>query len=203
MATREPDLPCATSTDLLIGLKDWSNDRVWTSFCQRYRPVLVAFGRRLGLDESDTHEAAQEALAAFAESYRKGAYDPKQGRLRTWLLAIASHKIRSLQRRNYRRPNTVDISEKTKLLNGVPDDHSMSQVWETEWQRAVLEACMGEVYGKVEASTLQAFELHMLEEWPVDKVADHLGMTRNAVFKASRRVLTRLREAYAHVSEDW
>jgi len=203
MADCEPDLPEATNTDLLIGLQDWENDSVWTSFCARYRPVLVLFGRRLGLDEPDAHDAAQEALTAFAEAYRKGAYDRKQGRLRRWLFAIASHKIRNLQRQNYGQRGVVDWSDKTKWLNSVPDEHSMSQIWEAQWQRAVLDACLGEVYSKVELSTIQAFQLYVLEEWPVDKVADHLGMTQNAVLKAARRVLTRLREAYNHLNVNW
>ena len=67
-------LSTITNTALLMGLQA-RDDPAWTTFYSRYQPVLVAFGKRLGLRESDAQDAAQEALLAFADGFRKGQYD--------------------------------------------------------------------------------------------------------------------------------
>ena len=70
----------ATSTSLLVGLRDLRNEQVWQDFSNRYSPVLVNFGRRLGLSEQDAEDAAQETLISFSNGYRDGLYDPAKGR---------------------------------------------------------------------------------------------------------------------------
>lgn len=193
----------ATSTSLLLALKDQDNDGVWTRFCERYQPLLLSFARKLGLSEHEAEDAAQDTLLAFAKSYESGAFDPERGKLRKWLLGIAAHKIRDIQRRRGREFVPEDDGEKTGLLNGLPDDRTMSEIWEAEWERGVLRSCLDEVRRHVEPSTLQAFELFVLQEWPAERVAGQLGISTNAVFKAKRRVLSRMREAYQYLQENW
>lgn len=193
----------ATSTSLLIALKNQENDGVWTTFCTRYQPLLLAFARKLGLTEHEAEDAAQDTLIAFARSYEEGAFDPEKGRLRKWLLGIAAHKVRDIQRRRGREYVPEENTDATGLLNGLPDDHTMSEIWEAEWERAVLASCLEDVRQHVEPSTVQAFELFVLQEWPAERVAAHLGMTPNAVFKAKRRVLSRMREAYQYLQQNW
>jgi len=62
---------------------------------------------------------------------------------------------------------------------------------------------MENVCRHMEVSTIQAFELFVLKEWPADKVASHLGISQNAVFKAKRRVLSRMRETYKYLEANW
>ena len=93
MTPIEPDHLSSTSTNLLIGLGDLSNDKVWSTFCSRYQAVIMSFARRAGLSEQDAQDAAQDTLLAFADSYRRGKYNRDKGHLRTWLFSIAMHKI--------------------------------------------------------------------------------------------------------------
>ena len=192
-----------THTALLVGLKAPTNDEVWSDFYARYQPLLVSVGRRLGVSEQDAQDAAQEALLAFAEGYQKGKYDRSKGRLRTWLFGIAVKKIRDIQRRNGRNFVVVEPVDKSRVLNGQPDDHSLSDIWESEWERRLLQVCMENVCRHMEVATVKAFELFVLKEWPADKVASQLGVTRNAVFKAKRRVLSRMRETYKYLQANW
>lgn len=193
----------ATSTALLLGLKDRRNDGAWTQFCERYQPLILAFARRLGLSEHDAQDAAQDALLAFAAGYEEGAFDPDKGRLRKWLLGIAANKIRDVQRRRGRECLAEDNGDRTGLLQRVPDDHTISEAWEAEWEAAILKACMDQVRTEVEPATMEAFELFVLKEWPAQQVADHLHTTSNAVFKAKRRVLARMREVYQYLEANW
>ena len=192
-----------THTTLLLGLKTPSDDRAWSEFYARYEPMLVGFARRLGLNEHDAQDAAQDALLAFADGYRHDKYDRDKGRLRTWLFGIATNKIREIQRRRGKDLTKADLAEKTLVMSQVPDEHSISEMWESEWRRTVMDSCMKEVCRHMEFSTIRAFELFVLREWPADKVAQHLGLSRNAVFKAKRRVLSRMRGTYKHLQTDW
>jgi RNA polymerase sigma-70 factor (ECF subfamily) len=192
-----------THTALLVGLQAPSNDEVWSEFYARYQPLLISVGRRLGVSEQDAQDAAQEALISFAEGYRKGQYDRTKGRLRTWLFGIAVKKIRDIQRRNGKNFMVVDAVDKTRVLNSLADDHSLSEVWESEWEKRLLQVCMENVCRHMEVTTVKAFELFVLREWPADKVALELGVSRNAVFKAKRRVLSRMRETYKYLQANW
>jgi len=42
-----------------------------------------------------------------------------------------------------------------------------------------------------------------MKDWPAEKVAEHLGVTRNVVYISKNRVLTRMRQAFQDISEDW
>jgi RNA polymerase sigma-70 factor (ECF subfamily) len=187
---------------LLLALKDQANDQAWTALCARYRPVLISFARRLGLSELDAQDAAQDSLLAFACAYRSGSYNRSRGRLRAWLFTIASNKVRDIQRKLCRQPHKALGDELPGGVELIPDDHAMSHAWESHWQRAILDACLEEVARHVEPATLQAFKLYVLEERDIDEVGARLNMTRNAVFKAQRRVLGRLREIYERLTND-
>jgi len=192
-----------TNTVLLLGLRDQGDDRIWSEFCSRYRPLLVSFGRRLGLTAQDAQDAAQESLLAFATAYRDGRYDREKGRLRTWLSTIATRKIRDIQRHRVRDLAVGSGGETKDLFREIADVRDVAEVWDAEWQRAVVSACLQEVRSQVEPTTLEAFELFVLKEWPADAVAAHLGISRNAVFLAKRRVLTRMREIHRQMEDLW
>ncbi len=192
-----------TSTALLEGLRDPANSLVWSDFYARYCPVLIAFARRLGLAEHDAQDAAQETLLAFATAYRAGKYKRDKGRLRTWLYGISSHKIRDIQRRGGRERVIADTSDQTGLMDRIPDAHSMSELWEAEWQRVLLKACIEEVRSQVQPSSMQVFELTVVRKWPVDKVVSEVGLSRDAVLNARGRVLSRVRDVLQRMESEW
>jgi RNA polymerase sigma-70 factor (ECF subfamily) len=192
-----------TNTDLLNGLRNPDNAEIWEAFFERYQPLLVSFGRRLGLNDPDAQDGAQEALMGFVRAYREGAYDRAKGRLRSWLFGIASNKMRDIQRKRGRDLVIVDEADDTRFLNKIPDDHSISEVWEAEWRKAVLSTCLREVREKVKPKTMKAFELFALEGLPAQKVAEQLEMTENAVWIAKNRVLSHMREIQQELEESF
>jgi RNA polymerase sigma-70 factor (ECF subfamily) len=192
-----------TSTDLLDGLRDPRNDTVWHAFFERYSPLLVSFCRRLGLSDANARDAAQETLVAFLTSYQQGAYQREKGRLRTWLFTIARNKTRDLQRRRAREMIPQDASCETAFLDRVPDEDQLEQLWEDEWRRAVLAACMDEVRQQVEPHTMRAFELLVLEGRSADEVAAELNMSRDTVYQAKSRILARIQKFRTRLEQTW
>lgn len=191
-----------TNTVLLVGLKDPQNQEVWQSFFKRYQPMLVAYGRRVGLSDADAEDASQDALLAFAEFYRVGRYEREKGRLRTWLYGIASNKILQIRRRRQRR-RSVENPDAVPDLEQVADEKSMTDLWEEEWQRAVLAACMVEIREHFEPSTCEAFDLFVRQGLPGDEVARRVGISRDAVFKAKSRILSKMREIRERLEKEW
>ena len=81
-------LTTVTSTLLLEGLTDPTNDVAWRRFCARYEPMLLAFARKSGFSEADAQDVVQETLVAFLGGFRRGKYDRGQGRLRSWICRV-------------------------------------------------------------------------------------------------------------------
>lgn len=192
-----------TNTELLHGLRDAKNDAIWRMFVDRYQPVLVTFAKRLGLSHAAAEDAAQDALVTFMESFVAGKYAPEKGRLRSWLFGHATNAVRRQWRKAGRERVVPQNDQSTAMLDKVPDDHSMSEVWEDEWRQAVLGNCLDELRKISEPRTMQAFELYVLKEWPADKVAEAVGISRDAVFQAKRRLMVKMRNMLETLDRDW
>ncbi len=197
-------LTTITSTYLLNGLKDPSNEPVWRQYVDRYRPLLVRYGKRLGLSEADAEDVAQQTLTAFSTAYRDGKYDRERGRLRVWLFGIARNQILTWQRR--RRDREVQIADatgSTHFFDGIADESALEAAWDHEWQQAVLQQCLQRVRAEVQPATFEAFELFAGRGWSAERVAAQLGITQNAVFGAKRRILRRVRELLPEIEQDY
>jgi len=189
-----------TSTTLLEGIRDDSNHAAWEEFDSRYRPLLLAVGRRLNLHVADCEDAAQDALTAFIEGYRRGSYHRQQGRLRDWLTGIMAHKVRDLQRRQLRSERVV-ADAAAHMADDV--DAAVATVMGEEWARAMLRQCLEEIRRDISTQMYQSFELSALQLWPARQVSQRLGITVDAVYQNKTRVLTRLRELLPKMEEAW
>lgn len=192
-----------TSTELLAGLRDSGNGEIWKAYVDRYRPLIVDYARRLGAQPADADDIAQQALAAFASAYRKGSYDRRRGRLRDWLFGIVRRQLRNWYRRRGREFQVARDGDSTDFFAGIEDDGGLRTRWDERWRASVLERCLNQARGEVHATTWDAFELFALRGWPAARVAEHLGITENAVFGAKRRLLGRIRELRPDVDEQW
>jgi RNA polymerase sigma factor (sigma-70 family) len=192
-----------TSTMLLNGLRDPSDKTCWEQFDGRYRPLVLAVGRRLGLQEADVEDAAQEAMAAFVQAYRRNQYDRDKGRLRDWLCGIASHKIRDIQRKRSRQEKPVtDKTDAANILNQI-EDHRMKTFWEDECKKAILRQSLEEVRREVDPRAFEAFQLFALQQWPATRVAAHLQISEDVVYQNKRRILARVRKILPQMEEIW
>ncbi|MHC5115066.1 MAG: RNA polymerase sigma factor [Planctomycetota bacterium] len=181
-----------TTTMLLEGLFDTDDRLAWGEFDARYRPILLAFARRLGLGETDAFDVAQETLLQFVKEYRAGRYDRERGRLRSWLIGIARYRIASLRRTGARRPAAPAGS----AILALPDEAELTNVWESERRMVVLQEALNELRSKTKLSeqTLKAFEMLVIRQMPVSAIAEELEISAHDVYLAKSRVAARLRE---------
>ena len=85
-----------TTTQILEELQQTSGDLAWDQFCDHFQPIVVGFGRKLGLSAADAQDAAQETMISFLSALRQGQYDRTKGKLSSWLLGIAKRVILNL-----------------------------------------------------------------------------------------------------------
>jgi RNA polymerase sigma-70 factor (ECF subfamily) len=190
-----------TSTILLQGLKDRTDDQAWREFDARYRPILLAVGRRLGLGPADTEDAAQETLLAFLAEYQSGRYQREMGRLRDWLAGIMAHKVQDARRRASRQQQAMRNAAASGELSHAASD--VQQAMEEEWTAALLRQCLERVRLDVTPQTIESFEMFALQERPAEQVARQLGVSVDVVYQNKRRVLTRIRELLPELEKSW
>lgn len=181
-----------TTSTLLDGLLTGSQDDAWLQFDQRYRPILEAFGRRLGLSDHDAADIGQETVTRFVQEYLAGRYDRTRGRLRTWLIAIARARIADHYRERARRSDWRGDS----VIQDLPDEESLSDLWESERRQEVLRQAILELRetSRLTDRTIAAFQRSAIQGEPVQVVADSLGLTAHDVYMAKNRVAEKLRE---------
>jgi len=192
-----------TSLTLLEGLRDPCNAAAWQRFVDRYEPLVLCFARKLGLGDSDARDAGQETMLAFVRAYRDGAYHRSRGRLRSWLFGVARRKVLDIYRHRHRERVLADRSNGTAFLEAIESPDDAERVWEQEWERAVLRACLAEVARHADEEAMQCFRLYVLEGWAPEKVAAHLGVSRNAVYIHKSRVIGRLHDLQRQMEEVW
>lgn len=178
-----------TTSSILQGLRDYSDDRAWNRLAERFRIPIVAFARRVGVGGDEAEDVAQETLMAFAEAFRDGRYDREKGRLGKWLFGFAHRQALAARRRAARHGDEGEMD-----LAHLPDEESAEQRWEEEWEQALLAMCLERARREFPPATFKAFDLASRTGRSAADVATELGLNTEAVYNAKHRVLTRLRE---------
>jgi RNA polymerase sigma-70 factor (ECF subfamily) len=204
MSDEQPILNTMTSTSMLEGLRRPENDQVWDQFVNRYRPMIVKYAARFGLDAQEAEDAAQHTLIAFCQSYQQGKYNREQGRLRVWLFGIARNQMLNyIKRRRDREIQVLDASQDTNFFARQPDEDQFEKAWEEEWRDAVLKQCFDEIRREFDPKSLQAFDLFATQGKPAQEVGKQLGMTPNAVFLVKHRIMKRIKELLPKMEDAW
>jgi RNA polymerase sigma-70 factor (ECF subfamily) len=185
-----------TTTELLHGLRDPADGVAWSLFNERYRPIVLNYACRRGLQPADADDVAQETMGEFLRAYRAGSYDRTRGaRLRDWLKGIAANRVREFVRRQARgkERQITSTDSQTDFMARLADDERQDS-WEQEWRQHLLTLCLKAVRFEFDTKTLRAFEEYAVRQRPVEQVVRELEMSRNAVYIAKTRVLERMRE---------
>lgn len=183
-----------TTTQILNDLKNSNDSLVWNTFRDHFYPVICSFARKLGLSSNYAEDIAQETMFVFLKAFRKNQYSREKGSLSNWVFGIARNVIRDFRRRLPKERLISNDSTVTSFWNMVADDKMLKHTWETEWRKLVLERCLLQVRNEVTPKNFKAFELYALLQQPVEDVCKELSMTRNAIYIAKNKVLTKLRD---------
>ncbi|TVR99660.1 MAG: sigma-70 family RNA polymerase sigma factor [Phycisphaerales bacterium] len=184
------DAALVTTTLLLSRLHDSRDDLAWAEFDERFRGVIVATARRVGLSPQDAEDAAQETMLCAIRDYQAGKYDRSRGRLSSWIVGIARYRIVDIQRA---RRHTLGLGFEQ---SDAPETEVIAEAFERALERHVFERAWARLreQGEVAPQTLLAFELTALRGVPATAAAQTCGMTVDQVYVARHRVARKLSE---------
>jgi RNA polymerase sigma-70 factor (ECF subfamily) len=189
--------------------------------CRDYWFPLYAFGRRKGLPPDEAEDLVQGVFAALLERGDLAALDRSKGRLRSYLMAAASHLLANhheaeaaLKRGGGRRLVPIDRRE-AEARRPLEPSHRLTpeRLFDREWAMELL----GRVLARLEAEGAAAGRSALFERLrpalqgdaqapPYRALAAELNTTEGAVRVAAHRLRARyrelLREEIARTTDD-
>lgn len=168
-------------------------------FVRLYAPLTYAVARRQGVAEHDAEDLMQEAVLELLHRLRTFEYEPANGSFKGFVKKLVLDRVKDHWRRQKRAMAQLPNPLESDSGDDAPD------VFEHEWQKAVLVAALDRVRDEVKPTTFQSFHLTVLCEWPIEEVAVTLALTPNTVSQNKRRVLQRLQQHIEEIEHeaDW
>ncbi|MBI4326252.1 MAG: sigma-70 family RNA polymerase sigma factor [Chloroflexi bacterium] len=189
-----------TRRSLLTRLKNWDDQESWREFFDTYWKLIYHVALEAGLTESEAQEVVQETILTVARQFKeqKYHYDPQIGSFKGWLLHTTRWRIQDQFRkreclpRNQVSPkqssDTTTREGKADVAGSVPVAPHLEAVWDEEWQKNLMDAAIGRVRRQADPKLYQMFDLHVLRQWPADKVARKLHVNQAKVYYAKYKV---------------
>ena len=190
-----------TRATLLEQLRDGTDPLAWEEFFQRYWPVVYSFARQRGCSDHTAEEIVQEVMLKVFEQREVFRYDAGRGRFRDWLGRIVRNQVVDRRRRPSERVRGRGGPSMGRGFELEGNDTSPDVAWQTAFENALLMGLLDVVRQETNPRDYIAFELVTLNELPPAEVATIMGISRNMVYKARRRVLKRLRELGSSYAE--
>jgi RNA polymerase sigma-70 factor (ECF subfamily) len=195
------DDSATTRASLLSRLRRNSDDSsAWDEFVARYRPMVLGWCHRWGLQEADAQEVAQAVLLRLAVKMRTFAYDPQRS-FRAWLKTLVRRAwcdFISEQSRNAASPALGT----TEMLNSLEARIDLEQRLAEAFDLELLELATRRVKERVQTKTWAAFELTAMDGLSGADAALRLGMNVSAVFKAKSNVQKMVRSEIMQLERD-
>jgi RNA polymerase sigma factor (sigma-70 family) len=191
-----------TRATLLDRLRDGTNVLAWDEFFAHYWPTIFAFARHRGCSQHTAEEIVQDVMLRVFEQRDVYQYDPARGRFRDWLGTVVCNKVAEHRRRPANRIRPIGDDSNVGVLEPTIDAPAPDAAWESAFERSLLLTLLDAVRRETNARTYLAFELVNLEGLSGSEAARITGLSRNAVYKAVKRVSERLVELGAPYREN-
>lgn len=184
----------STRATLLERLRDGADVLAWDEFFARYWPTIYSFARHRGCSEHSAEEIVQDVMLKVFQQRDVYQYDPARGRFRDWLGVVVRNQVAEHFRRPGNRLRGRGGDSGGQQFDQAADDEGPEAAWEAVFESNLLVALLEAVRRETNARTYLAFELVTLEGLSGRAAARMTGLTRNAVYKANKRVMQRLVE---------
>jgi RNA polymerase sigma factor (sigma-70 family) len=202
------DESIATRTTLLERLKDWRDNPSWQEFFDTYWKLIYGFAIHSGLTEAEAQDVVQETMLSVAKHIPTFKYDRNLGSFKHWLLNMTRWRVRDQLRKRKaflaRMGEWSESDTKTEFFDTVPDPASSNSeaIWETEWEKNLLDTAMAKVKRQLDPEKYQIFDFLVNKEWPPKKVAETFKISLNQVYIAKHRVTELIKEEVGRINKD-
>jgi RNA polymerase sigma-70 factor (ECF subfamily) len=172
-----------TPVSLLERLREPGQEQPWNRFVELYTPLLLCWGKRLGLQDADADELVQDVFVTLLKKLPAFTYE-RGKRFRGWLWTVLKNTWQDRMVRPPARPLAAKTGELERLAG--PDE--LESWWEEEHNQMLARRALELMRREFQENTWKAFCLFVQENRPAAEVAAELGMTENAVYIAVCRV---------------
>jgi RNA polymerase sigma factor (sigma-70 family) len=189
----------ATRQSLLSRLKNLEDNQSWRDFFQTYWKLIYAMAIRHGLTEIEAQEVVQDTIIGVFRQMPDFKYDRSKGSFKVWLRQLTKWRIHDVLRHRLRdariRVTTDDAPGRTSTIDLIPDPVNVNEaMWEEEWNRNLAAAAIQRVKANVRSRQYQIFDLYVVKNWPLAKVASTLGVNAGQIYLAKHRVLALIKQ---------
>jgi len=200
--------PIVTRNSLLSRLKDREDQESWREFFETYWRLIYNVARKAGLSDSEAEDAVQATVVTVARNIDQFKKGPNNGTFKGWLLKTTRWRIADQFRKRLpladhaEGENDAQFAEQT--IEQVPDPASidLQEILETEWEVHLAEVAMERVRHKVDPDVYQMFDLHAVQGWTAQKVADRFEVPLSRVYAAKYKTSELIKKEVARLKDD-
>ena len=185
-----------TSITLLKDLASGAANARWAEFYRAYEEPMRGF-LRAKFPSVEPDDAIQETMAALAQALPDYHHTPDEKRhFRNYLMGILKHKAADLLKQQVRESNA-------RTAMRVDDAPASDDAEETEWKFDAMEAAVEQLMSdeSVNPRTREIFRHVALLHEPAAEVARLFGVSRNNVDQIKNRLIRRLSETVAAMTD--
>lgn len=187
------------SSFLLAGAK--SMDPVaWSRLVDTFGGIVYRWCRISGVAQADSPDLVQDVFASVARGISGFEREKREGSFRSWLATITRNRVRDHFRKQAAHERAAGGTDAWRRLEqqaeSVDETISGDQI-----ENLLVKKVLHQVEAEFEPSTWAAFWKTAVEARTGAEVAEELGMTLAAVYKAKSRVLGRLRDRLGELME--
>ena len=191
-----------TSLSLLNRLSLQPDAESWRRLVDLYTPLIHGWLRRYSVQPGDADDLTQEVMAVLVRELPQFKHNQQHGAFRSWLRTITVNRLRVLWRSRQSRPAASGGSDFLKMLDELEDPASgLSRIWDQQHDQHVARRLMELVEPQFEPTTWRAFRRVVLDGAKAASVAAELEISVNAVLLSKSRVLSRLRQEMAGLTD--
>jgi RNA polymerase sigma factor (sigma-70 family) len=172
----------------------------WREFNAIYRPMLLTFLRRQGLDDAEASDVVQDIFVKLLDKIQ--TYDRTRCSFRSWLFAVAHHALVDQARRRATHRKALDGWVAQMLRATESDSVKMSQEWVKLHRAKILMHALKHVRARTSPRVWACFEQRLLRDRSGAEVGAELGLPSGAVFVNASRVLKKVRAVCQEFDED-
>jgi RNA polymerase sigma-70 factor (ECF subfamily) len=177
----------ATSLNLLLRLRQATDQQAWERFVELYAPLMYRWALQLGAQPADAADVVQDVLVSMVRILPDFKYD-RQKSFRAWLRTILTNKWRETLRR--KNPSAAGGD----ALAHVAESEHGGEWSDAQEQAALCRQALELIRLEFSPTTWAAFRESFFDGRSVPDICQTHGLTPNAVYLARGRVLARLRE---------
>ena len=186
--------PIPTRYSLLSRLQNWDDGESWKVFFDTYWQLIYSFAIKSGLTETEAQDVVQETIISVAKDIQKFKRDRQLGSFKGWLKNLTRWRIADQLRKRdptagvIKETGAEELAALSAAEIGDAADPGLESAWDEEWQANLLSAAMERAKHRVKEEHYQMFDLYVVKGWPVNKVAEILGVNVARVYLAKHRV---------------